>query len=89
MEWKGRRNVEISQTGPKFRLIFVKIEYKLSFYELLKVSHSTFGVSNGVERALKRRSISNSTEITINFRQNRVTGDIVRAEKMARDAFGA
>ena len=40
----------------------------------LKTTCTTFGMKNAKKIALKRRNISNSREITLSFRQNRVNG---------------
>ena len=70
-----RLNVEISQTGEKYRLIFYKIDELLQFaciwacFDVGGQACTTFGMHNAVKRAFKRRSISNGREISLNLLQ--------------------
>ena len=59
-----------------------------------KTACIAFGVSNAIEIAFKSRNISNRTDITHSFRQNRVYGSISRTDlyvltmKLSCIAFG-
>ena len=74
---KVRLNVEESQRGEKYRLIFYKIDELLQFaciwacFDVGGQVCPTFCTHNTEKRAFKRRSISNGREISLNFLQNR------------------
>ena len=74
---KMRLNVEISQTGEKYRLISFKIDELLQFacnsacFDAVREACTTFCTHNAVKRAFKRRNISNGREMSLNFLQNR------------------
>ena len=76
-QWKVRLNVEESQRGEKFLLIFYKIDELLQFacisacFDAGREACTTFCTHNAVKRAFKRRSISNGREISLNFLRNR------------------
>jgi hypothetical protein len=68
MEWKEPLNIETSQSGRKqqsFRPNLKDCVLRVTaLVSMLKSTCTTFGVKNGVERAFKRRKISNRIEIT-------------------------
>ena len=76
MEWKERLNVEVSQTGEKYHLIFYKIYELLQFeciwacFDAGREACTTLCTHDAVKRAFKRRNIWNGREISLNFLQN-------------------
>ena len=50
----------------------------VGFASTMKLACIAFGVKNAMEVAIKRRNISNRTDITHSFLQNRVNGRILR-----------
>ena len=74
---KVRLNVDESQRGEKFLLIFYKIDELLQFacisacFDAGREACTTFCTHNAVKRAIKRRNISNGREVSLNFLQNR------------------
>ena len=73
---KVRLNVEESQRGEIFLLIFYEIDELLQFaciwacFDVGEQACTTFCMHNAMQSALKRRNISNGREISLNFLQN-------------------
>jgi hypothetical protein len=68
MEWKLRLNAVISQSGTKWQSFRRNLKDPVlrfaGIVSTLKSTCTTFGVLNGVERAVKRRNISIRNEMT-------------------------
>ena len=76
MQWKVCLNVEISQTGEKYRLIFYKIDELLQFacicacIDAGREACTRLWSHDAVTNVFKHRSISNGREVSLNFLQN-------------------
>jgi hypothetical protein len=68
MEWKERLNAEISQSGTKYQCFRRNLKDCFLGFTItvstLKLACATFGMSNEMYRAFKRRNISIRNEIT-------------------------